>query len=47
MALIVLAAAGVMLMVWGIALFSFPAGLIAAGAACVAVAYLIAEESEP
>lgn len=46
MALIALAVVGLLLIVWGMFLLSVPAGLIAAGVACVAVAYLISEERE-
>jgi hypothetical protein len=46
MALIVLAAAGLVLIVAGVAWVFPPAGLIAAGLSLVGAAYLIAEERE-
>lgn len=45
MALIALAVFGLVLLVVGVALVSVPAGLMVAGVACVAAAYLIAEET--
>lgn len=46
MVLIAVAVLGVCLVVAGVSLIFPPAGLVAAGVACIAAAYLIAEEGE-